>query len=80
MKPKVVSFKNWQDEGVWVEELQERLIRSHDIKAIIRHILRNEERIRQMIFKMTGANKRPILLIFTAVIAILKELQKGGRL
>ncbi len=80
MKQAVVSFKNWQDEAVWVDQLQETIIRTHDVKAIIRHILRNEERIRQMIFKMTGANKRPILLIFTAVIAILKELRKGSRL
>ena len=46
MKQEVVSFKNWQDEGVWVEKLQETIIRTHDVKAIIRHILRNEERIR----------------------------------
>ena len=80
----MMKFKDWhsrveQDEQ-FVEELNEVLITTHHIKGIVRTFLRHEERIRSMIGRMSGPNRQVVSLIFTALVAIMKELRKQGKI
>jgi len=77
-------FCDWQsqqqEDDQFVQQLNEVLITTHHIKGIVRTFLRHEERIRSMIGRMSGSNRQVVSLIFTALVAIMKELRKQGKL
>ena len=77
-------FCDWQsqqqEDDQFVQQLNEVLITTHHIKGIVRTFLRNEERIRSMIGRMSGSNRQVVSLIFTALVAIMKELRKQGKI
>ena len=77
-------FSDWQsqqqEDDQFVQQLNEVLITTHHIKGIVRTFLRHEERIRSMIGRMSGSNRQVISLIFTALVAIMKELRKQGKI
>ena len=77
-------FCDWQsqqqEDDQFVQQLNEVLITTHHIKGIVRTFLRHEERIRSMIGRMSGSNRQVISLIFTALVAIMKELRKQGKI
>ena len=80
----MMNFKDWhsqvEQDKQFVEELNEVLITTHHIKGIVRTFLRHEERIRSMISRMSGSNRQVVSLIFTALVAIMKELRKQGKI
>lgn len=76
----LTSFGEYKDEIIFAEELEEAFLRADNIKSIIRHVLRNRERIEQMINRLSGRNKIVMRLLFVAVVAVLKELQHRGRI
>ena len=77
-------FCDWQsqqqEDDQFVQQLNEVLITTHHIKGIVRTFLRHEERIRSMIGRMSGSNRQVVSLIFTALVAIMKELRKQGKI
>ena len=77
-------FSDWQsqqqEDDQFVQQLNEVVITSQSIKGIVRAMLRHEDRIRAMIGRMSGNNRRVISLIFTALVAVMKELQQQGKL